>query len=40
VRFAKDSAGQDVLVAERVLAVDEEEVEAVAEAEVLEAVIE
>ena len=38
--FAKDAAGQDVLVAEWVLAVDEEEVEAVAEAEVLEAVIE
>jgi len=38
--FAKDSAGKDVLVAERVLSVDEEEIEAVAEAEVLEAVIE
>jgi hypothetical protein len=38
--FAKDSAGKDVLVAERVLSVDEEEVETVAEAEVLKAVIE
>ena len=38
--FAKDAAGKDVLVAERVLSVDEEEVEAVAEAEVLEAVVE
>jgi len=38
--FAKDAAGKDVLVAERVLAVDEEEVEAVAEAEVLKAVVE
>ena len=40
MRFAKNAAGQDVLVSEGVLAVDEEEVEAVAEAEVLEAVIE
>ena len=32
MRFAKNAAGQDVLVAEWVLAVDEEEVEAVAEA--------
>jgi len=38
--FAKDAAGEDVLVAEWVLSVDEEEVEAVAEAEVLEAVVE
>ena len=38
--FAKDAAGKDVLVAERVLSVDEEEVEAVAEAEVLKAVVE
>jgi hypothetical protein len=38
--FAKDSAGEDVLVAEWVLAIDEEEVEAVAEAEVLEAIVE
>ena len=38
--FAEDAAGEDVLVAEGVLAVDEEEVEAVAEAEVLEAVVE
>jgi len=38
--FAKDAAGEDVLVAERVLAVDEEEVKAVAEAEVLKAVVE
>ena len=37
--FAKDAAGQDVLVAEGVLSVDEKEVEAVAEAEVLEAVV-
>ena len=39
-RFAQDSAGQDVLIAEGVLAVDEEEIEAVAEAEVLKAVVE
>ena len=39
-RFAQDSAGQDVLIAEGVLAVDEEEIEAVAEAEILEAVVE
>jgi len=38
--FAKDAAGEDVLVSERVLSVDEEEVKAVAEAEVLEAVVE
>jgi hypothetical protein len=38
--FAKDAAGKDVLVAERVLAVDEEEVEAVAKAEVLKTVVE
>jgi hypothetical protein len=38
--FAKDSAGEDVLVAEWVLSVDEEEVKAIAESEVLEAVIE
>jgi hypothetical protein len=38
--FAKDSSGKDVLVAEWVLAVDEEEIKAVAEAEVLEAVVE
>ena len=38
--FAKDASGKDVLVAEWVLAVDEEEVKAVAEAEVLEAVVE
>jgi len=39
-RFAEDAAGQDMAVAERILAVDEEEVEAVTEAEVLEAVVE
>jgi hypothetical protein len=38
--FAKDSSGKDVLVPEWVLAVDEEEIKAVAEAEVLEAVVE
>ena len=38
--FAQDTAGKDVLIAERVLAVDEEEIEAVAEAEILEAVVE
>lgn len=38
--FAKDTTGEDVLVAERVLAVDEEKVEAVSEAEVLKAVVE
>jgi len=38
--FAKDTTGEDVLVAERVLAVDEQEIKAVAEAEVLEAVVE
>ena len=38
--FAKDATGEDVLVAERVLAVDEEKVEAVSEAEVLKAVVE
>ena len=38
--FAQDAAGKDVLIAERVLAVDEEEIEAVAEAEILEAVVE
>ena len=38
--FAKDTTGEDVLVAERVLAVDEQKVEAVSEAEVLEAVVE
>jgi len=38
--FAKDAAGKDVLVAERVLSVDEEEVEAVAKAEVLKTVVE
>jgi len=38
--FAKDTTGEDVLVAERVLAVDEEKVEAVSEAEVLEAIVE
>ena len=40
MRFAKNAAGQDVLVSEGVLAVDEEEVEAVTKAEVLEAVVE
>ena len=38
--FAKDAAGKDVLVAERVLSVDKEKVKAVAEAEVLKAVVE
>lgn len=38
--FAQDSAGENVLIAEGVLAVDEEEIEAVAEAEVLKAVVE
>ena len=39
-RFPENAAGEDVSVAEGILAVDEEEVEAVAEAEVLVAVIE
>ena len=39
-RFAEDAAGEDVAVAEGILAVDEEEIEAVAEAEVLVAVVE
>jgi hypothetical protein len=39
-RFAKDAAGEDVAVAEGILAVDEEEVKAVAEAEVLVAIVE
>jgi len=38
--FAKDTTGEDVLVAERILSVDEQEIEAVAETEVLEAVVE
>lgn len=38
--FAKNAAGEDVLVSERVLSVDEEKIEAVAEAEVLKAVVE
>jgi len=38
--FAKDAAGEDVLVAEGVLTVDEQEIKAIAEAEVLEAVVE
>ena len=38
--LAEDSAGENVLIAEGVLAVDEEEIEAVAEAEVLKAVVE
>ena len=38
--FTQDAAGEDVLIAERVLAVDKEEVKAVAEAEVLKAVVE
>ena len=38
--LAEDSAGENVLIAERVLAVDKEEVKAVAEAEVLKAVVE
>ena len=38
--FAEDAAGEDVAVAEGILAVDEEEIEAVAEAEVLVAVVE
>jgi hypothetical protein len=40
VRFAKDATGEDVLVSERVLSIDEEKVKAVAEAEVLKAVVE
>jgi hypothetical protein len=39
-RLAEDAAGEDVAVAEGILAIDEEEVEAVAEAEVLVAVVE
>jgi hypothetical protein len=38
--FAKDATGEDVLVAERVLSIDEKKVKAVAEAEVLKAVVE
>jgi hypothetical protein len=38
--LAEDSAGEDVLIAEGVLAIDEEEVESIAEAEVLETVVE
>jgi hypothetical protein len=38
--FAKNASGQDVLVAEGILSVDEQEIKAVAEAEVLEAVVE
>jgi hypothetical protein len=38
--FPEDSAGEDMAVAEGILAVDQEEVEAVAEAEVLVAVVE
>ena len=38
--FAEDSSGQNMFVAERILSIDEEEVKAIAEAEVLEAVIE
>ena len=40
MRFAKDATGEDVLVSERVLSIDEEKVKAVAEAEVLKAVVE
>ena len=40
MRFAKDATGEDVLVAERVLSIDKKKVKAVAEAEVLEAVVE
>ena len=39
-RFAENTAGEDVAVPERILAVHEEEVKAVAEAEVLVAVVE
>jgi hypothetical protein len=39
-RFAQNAAGKDVAVAEGILSVDEEEVEAVTEAEVLVAVVE
>ena len=38
--FAEDSSRQNMFVAERILSIDEEEVKAIAEAEVLEAVIE
>jgi hypothetical protein len=38
--FPEDAAGEDMAVAEGILAVDQEEVEAVAEAEVLVAVVE
>jgi len=38
--FAEDSSGQNMFVAERILSIDEEKVEAIAEAEVLESVIE
>ena len=38
--FSEDAPGQDVAVAEGILAIDEEEIEAVAEAEVLVAVVE
>ena len=38
--LAEDSAGENVLIAERVLPVDEEEVKAVAQTEVLESIIE
>ena len=40
MRFAKNATGQDVLISEGVLAIDEEKIKAVAEAEVLEAVVE
>jgi len=38
--FAKDAAGEDVLVAEGILAVDEEKIKSITETEVLEAVVE
>jgi len=39
-RFAKNSPRQHVLIAERILPIDKEEVEAIAEAEVLETIVE
>jgi hypothetical protein len=40
VRFAKNATGQDVLISEWILSIDEKEIKAVAKAEVLEAVVE
>jgi hypothetical protein len=39
-RFAKDTTGENVLVAEGILAVDEEKIKSITEAEVLEAIVE